>query len=88
MSVINKYDGLAHSDDHAFDVGSVNKIITELEKKTAARLDNLTVEHMHFSHPIVVLFMSKRFNIIMSYSYVPASFGRSDTIPFPKSLPF
>ena len=78
-----KYVGLPHSDDHAFDVELVDKIITELKKNKAAGLDNLTAEHLQFSHPIVVSVMCKFFNIMMSYGYVPASFGRSYTIPLP-----
>ena len=49
-----KYVGLPYSDDHVFDVELVDKIITELNKKKAAGLDNLTGEHLQFSHPIVV----------------------------------
>ena len=78
-----KYVGLPYSDDHAFDVELVDKIITELKKNKAAGLDYLTAEHLQFSHPIVVSVMCKIFNIMMSYGYVPASFGRSYTIPLP-----
>ena len=35
-----KYVGLAYSDDHAFDVELMDKIITELKKYKAAGLDN------------------------------------------------
>ena len=72
-----KYVGLPYSDDHAFDVELVDKIITELKKNKAAGLDYWTAEHLQFSHPIVVSVMCKIFNIMMSYGYVPASFGRS-----------
>ena len=40
--------------------------------------------HWQFSHPIVVSVKCKLFNIMMSYGYIPASFGRSYTIPLPK----
>ena len=66
----------------------MDKIITELKKNKAAGFDNLTAEHLQFSHPIVVSVMCKLFNIMMSYGYVPASFGRSYTIPLPKGTPF
>ena len=80
----SKYVSLSYSDDHAFDVELVDKIIIELKKNKVAGLDNLTAEHLQFSHPIVVSVMCKIFNIMMSYSYVPSSFGRSYTIPLPK----
>ena len=79
-----KYVDLLYSYDHAFDVELVDKIITELKKNKAAGLDNLTAEHLQFNHPIVVSVICKIFNIVMSYGYVPASFGRSYTIPLPK----
>ena len=79
-----KYVGLPYPDDHASDVDLMDKIITELKKNKAAGLDYLTAEHLHFSHPIVVSIMCKLFNIMMSYGYVPASFGRSYTISLPK----
>ena len=69
----SKYVGLPYSDDQAFDVELVDKIITELKKNKAAGLDNLTDEHLQFSHPVVVSVMCKLFNIMMSYGYVPAS---------------
>ena len=60
-----KYVGLSYSDDHGFDVELVDKIITELKKNKAAGLDNLTAEHLQFSHYIIVSVMCKIFNIIM-----------------------
>ena len=53
--------GLPYSDDHTFDVELVDKIIIELKKNKAAGLDNLTAEHLQFSHPIVVSVMCKSF---------------------------
>ena len=79
-----KYVGIPYSDDHTFDIELADKIITELKRKKAAMLDNLTAEHLQFSHPIVVSVMCKLFNIMMSYGYVPAGFGRSYTIPLMK----
>ena len=77
-----KYVGLPYSDDHAFDVELVDKIINEIKRT------NLTAEHLQFSHPVVVLVMCKFFNIMMSYGYVLASFGRSYTIRCQKVTPF
>ena len=54
-----KYVGLSYSDDHAFNVELMDKIITELKRNKAAMLDNLTAEHLQFSHPIVVSVMCK-----------------------------
>ena len=83
-----KYIGFPYTDDHAFDAELVDKLITELKHNKAAGLDNLTAVYLQFSHPIVVSVMCTRFNIMMSYGYVPARFGRSYTIPLPKVTPF
>ena len=56
-----KDGGLPYSDGHAFDVELVDKKITELKKNKASGLDNLTAEHLQFSHPIVISVMCKFF---------------------------
>ena len=70
-----KYVGLPYSDDQAFDVELVDKIITEFKKNKAAGLDKSIAEHLQFSHLIAGSVMCKLVNIMMSYGYVKASFG-------------
>ena len=67
-AVRTKYVGLPYSDDYAFDVELVDKIITELEirKNKASALDNKTTEHLQFisspyCHPIVASVICKHF---------------------------
>ena len=56
MRLRTKHFALPYSDDHVIDVELVDEIITELTQNTAAVLDNLTAEHLQFSHPIVVCY--------------------------------
>ena len=53
-------------------------------KSKAAGLDELTIEHVICSHPVLFVILSKLFNLIMSGSYVPHGFRLSYTVPRPK----
>ena len=39
---------------------------------------------MKFSHPILVVVLCKLFNLFVSHSHIPGSFGLSYTVPIPK----
>ena len=48
-------------------------------------MDNLTADHLSNAHPIVAQLLTKLFNLMLIYEYVPDSFGRGILIPIPKS---
>ena len=50
----------------------------------AAGLDNLTAEHLQYSHPVLPLILTKLFNIMLRFGCVPDGFGLSYTAPLPK----
>ena len=50
----------------------------------AAGLDQLSSEHLKYSHPVVVCILTKLFNLFLCYSHIPSSFGCSYTVPVPK----
>ena len=50
----------------------------------AAGLDELSCEHIKFSHPIVVSILSKLLNLFIKIGYIPVSFGASYTVPIQK----
>jgi len=50
----------------------------------AAGLDQLSSEHLKYSHPTVVCILTKLFNLFLCYSHIPSSFGCSYTAPVPK----
>ena len=51
----------------------------------AAGLDELSCKHLKYSHPIIVRMLCKLFNLFLTNSHVPDSFGKSYTVPIPKS---
>ena len=50
----------------------------------AAGLDQLSSEHLKYSHPMVVCILTTLFNLFLCYSHIPSSFGCSYTVPVPK----
>jgi len=63
---------------------SAKRLINNLKRGKATGLDELTREHLQFSHPVVVSILVKLFNLFVSVGHVPASFGASYTVPIPK----
>ena len=50
----------------------------------AAGVDNLTMEHIVYSHPSIILHLCKLFNLMLKHGYVPDQFGRGIVIPLVK----
>ena len=50
----------------------------------AAGLDELSCELLKCSHTIVVLILTKLFNLFVSNAHIPDCFGTSYTVPIPK----
>jgi len=55
-----------------------------IKRGKAAGADNLTAEHILYSHPSIVIHLRRLFNLILKYSYVPAKFGSGIIIPLVK----
>ena len=62
----------------------LENIISKLARGKSAGCDNITIEHLQYSHPIVLCTIAKVFNIMLLLKYVPNSFGSGLTIPIPK----
>lgn len=71
-------------ESETFDVELVSSLISKMKNGKAAGLDDLTCEHLKFSHPIVVIILCKLFNLFISSGHIPISFGVSYTVPLPK----
>src|ERR1043165_5328078 len=65
--------------DYLVSVEFVDYLINNLSKGKAASLNKLTEEHLIYSHPCVVLILTKIFNLMIKFEYVPDEFGRSLT---------
>ena len=62
----------------------VDASIFKLKTGKAASLDRLTSEHLKHCHPIIVMILTKLFNLMLLFEYVPDSFGKSILVPIPK----
>ena len=78
------YTGFTVSDQLAFNTEIVSKIIHELKGGKAADIDGLTSEHLLFSHPVLVVIISRLFQLILHSQYIPSGFKRSYIVPIPK----
>jgi len=68
----------------SFSVETVDSSINLLKKGKAPGVDNLTAEHLLYSHPILVTCLTQLFNLMLQCGYVPDSFGTGIMIPLLK----
>ena len=71
--------------DYFLSVEEISIIICNLKKGKASGFDGLTAEHFFHAHPVVISFIAKFVNVLLSFSYVPNDFGIGVTVPIPKS---
>ena len=62
----------------------IENITNCLKLNQSPSLDGLTIEHITHAHPCVLSIITKLFNHILKYEYVPNDFGVSLTFPIPK----
>ena len=67
-----------------FSVGTIADLLAKMKNGKAAGLDEISCEHLKYSHPIVISILCKLFNLFVVYEHIPDSFGRSYTVPVPK----
>jgi len=84
INLRSDYCGTPIDDAERFNVELLSHLISNMKNGKAAGLDELTCEHLKHSHPIVVVILCKLFNLFISYSHIPSSFGSSYTVPVPK----
>ena len=70
--------------EYKFDVELVETVFSQMKRGKAAGLDELTIEHLVHSHPVLVAILSKFFNLIISAAYIPYGFRLSYTVPLPR----
>jgi len=72
-------------DNQMIDVELTSKLISKLANGQAAELDEISGEHLKFSHPILVCILTKLFNLFILKGHIPSNFGgASYTVPIPK----
>jgi hypothetical protein len=80
----SNYCGSPITDNQLFDAELLSKLIDNMPNGKAAGLDEISSEHIKFSHPIVMFILTKLFNCFVSSGHIPVSFGASYTVPIPK----
>ena len=67
--------------DLRIDVELIDKCLHRMKTRKALGFDGIDVEHILYSHPIVVWLLSVLHNAILRYGYVPAGFGNGIIVP-------
>ena len=70
--------------DPTFIVELLNRLLAQMKNGKAAGLDNITCEHLKYSHPILITILCKLFNLFVIHGCVPTNFGKTYTVPIPK----
>jgi len=81
---VRKYVGDPFLSTYKFDAELIERVSCKMERGKAAGLDELTVEHVVHSHPVLIIIMVELLNLVMSTAHVPYGFRRSYTVPLPK----
>jgi hypothetical protein len=61
-----------------------NNILAKRKRGKAGCLDNLSAEHIIYSHPSLPCVLDQLFNLMLLCRHVPPGFGQSYTVPIPK----
>ena len=62
----------------------VSNAIDRIDHNKAPGFNNLTIEHLVYAHPSIIVILSKLFNILLYTGLVPDDFGIGVTTPIPK----
>lgn len=65
-------------------VHSVNSAIERIGLNKAAGFDHITIEHIIYAHPSIVIILARLFEIMIFKGMVPDDFGVGVTTPIPK----
>jgi len=84
VKIRTHYVGSPIIDTQMVDVELIDKLISKLANGKAAGLDEISGEHLKFSHPILVCILTKLFNFFILKGHIPVNFGASYTVPIPK----
>ena len=72
------------SQDGFFSVELVCKLICELKTGKAAGIGKISTEHLVHCHPLVHVYLTYLFNLMLLTGYVPSEFGTGVIFPIPK----
>ena len=79
------YDEPLFGTEQFISVKLLSGLLDKMKNGKAVGLDGLACEHLKYSHPIIVTILCKLFNLFLANGRVSESFGKSYTVPIPKS---
>ena len=83
------YQGCPIVENKLFNVELVDNLVDSVAKGNAGDLDELTIEHIQYSHPIIICILNKLFNMFITSAigYIPVEFDTSYTVPiYPNAM--
>jgi len=75
LKEFNNYSFYENS-QNLFTIDNITAALCKLKKGRAAGQDNISVEHLTYAHPCLVVSLKLLFNLMLSHGFVPDDFGR------------
>ena len=66
-------------------VSNVSNVVSDLTHGMAVDINGLSAEHLYYCHPALCVILSRLFQLMLMFSYVPVGFRHSYIVPIPKS---
>ena len=82
--LLQKTDNIGSVEKLRISVQCVNGAIERIEYNKAAGFDHITVEHIAYAHPCIIVILARLFEIMLYKGLVPDDFGIGITTPIPK----
>ncbi len=79
------YNNAEDIDPYLFSVEVVDKSIDKLNTGTSPGLDGIVTEHIKYAHPVLAIVLTKLFNCMLLFGYVPDAFGIGVIVPLLKA---
>jgi hypothetical protein len=62
-----------------------DELVTEMKRGVASDIHNISIEHILYAHPAIILILCKLFNCMIAFGTVPKAFGQGLSVPTPKA---
>jgi hypothetical protein len=83
---IQPQNNIIVNSDWLISVEDVDKtVFDKMKRGKAAGMDNLSLEHVVYSHPSLIVHLSNLFNLMIKHGHVPDQFGLGIVVPLIKN---
>ncbi len=86
VDLTSDYEGNYCDPLNSIDVQMVYESIKTFERGKASDLDDISAEHLKFSHSSICVILCRLFNVMLYVGFVPENFCQSYTVPLLKNL--